>query len=126
MLALHAVVDGAGEGRVLVFDEVDAGVGGAVADAVGARLSRLAARQQVLCVTHLPQVAVYGNRHLVVEKSVRNGRTRAGILLADGEARIAELARMLGGKRTTATSRRHAEELLEAAGRARTGRGRRT
>jgi DNA repair protein RecN (Recombination protein N) len=117
MLALHAVVQDAGEGRVLVFDEVDAGVSGAVADAVGSRLSGLARRQQVLCVTHLPQVAAYADRHLAVSKSVRGGRTRAVIDELEGEARVGELAKMLGGKRATATSRRHATELLDAAGR---------
>jgi DNA repair protein RecN (Recombination protein N) len=117
MLALHAVVQDAGEGRVLVFDEVDAGVSGAVADAVGSRLSRLARRQQVLCVTHLPQVAAYADRHLAVSKSVRGGRTRAVIDELEGDARVGELAKMLGGKRATATSRRHATELLDAAGR---------
>jgi DNA repair protein RecN (Recombination protein N) len=123
MLALHAVVEGAGEGRVLVFDEVDAGTGGAVADAVGARLDELAARHQVLCVTHLPQVAVYADRHLVVSKSVRSGRTRAAVATVEGEARVAELARMLGGKEATDTSRRHAAELLQAAGAGKPGRG---
>jgi DNA repair protein RecN (Recombination protein N) len=122
MLALHAVAEDAGEGRALVFDEVDAGIGGKVADAVGARLADLARRQQVLCVTHLPQVAVYADRHLAVSKSVRSGRTRAVIRDLEGEARVAELARMLGGKRTTATSRRHASELLDAANRADRGR----
>jgi DNA repair protein RecN (Recombination protein N) len=117
MLALHVVAESAGEDRVLVFDEVDAGVGGAVADAVGARLARLARRQQVLCVTHLPQVAAYGDRHLAVRKSVREGRTLARVDDLQGDARVAELARMLGGKRATPTSRRHASELLDAAGR---------
>jgi DNA repair protein RecN (Recombination protein N) len=118
MLALHAVVDGAGEGRVLVFDEVDAGIGGAVADAVGARLARLARNHQVLCVTHLPQVAAYADRHFAVSKSIAGGRTQAHIsALADAE-RVTELARMLGGREATATSVRHASELLAAAERA--------
>jgi DNA repair protein RecN (Recombination protein N) len=127
MLALHVVAGDGGEERVLVFDEVDAGVGGAVADAVGARLARLAQRQQVLCVTHLPQVAAYADRHLAVRKSVRNGRTHARIDDLQGEARVSELARMLGGKQATPTSRRHATELLDAAARGarRAGPGRR-
>ncbi len=118
MLALHGVVDGAADGRVLVFDEVDAGIGGAVADAVGARLARLARRHQVLCVTHLPQVAAYADRHFAVSKAVAGGRTEARIRALAGEERVAELARMLGGRKTTAASTRHASELLDAAARA--------
>jgi len=117
MLALHAVVENAGAGRVLVFDEVDSGVGGAVADAVGARLARLAARQQVLCVTHLPQVAAYGDGHYVVCKRQVGKRTLADVRGLARDERIEELARMLAGKRPTHTSRRHACELLDAAGR---------
>jgi DNA repair protein RecN (Recombination protein N) len=118
MLALHVVADRARGGRVLVFDEIDAGVSGAVADAVGARLQRLAGAHQLLCVTHLPQVAAYANRHFRVSKRVTSGRTRAGIADLSGNQRVEELARMLGGKRPTAASRRHASELLQAAGRA--------
>jgi DNA repair protein RecN (Recombination protein N) len=117
MLALHAVLDDASEGRALVFDEVDAGVGGAVADAVGARLARLAERQQVLCVTHLPQVAAYADGHYRVIKRVSDNRTFAQIVGLSGEDRVEELARMLGGKRPTPVSRKHAAELLTAAGR---------
>jgi DNA repair protein RecN (Recombination protein N) len=117
MLALHVAVEGQGARRVLVFDEVDSGVGGAVADAVGARLARLARRQQVLCVTHLPQVAAYADSHFRVHKQVSDGRTRAHVAPLDGERRVEELARMLAGKHPTATSLRHAAELLSAAGR---------
>lgn len=125
MLALHGVVDGAADGRVLVFDEVDAGIGGAVADAVGRRLARLARRHQVLCVTHLPQVAAYADRHFAVSKGVAGGRTEARVGALAGEERVTELARMLGGRATTAASKRHASELLEAAERTpRTGRSR--
>jgi DNA repair protein RecN (Recombination protein N) len=116
MLALHVVAQNEDEGRVLVFDEVDAGVGGAVADAVGARLQRLARHHQLLCVTHLPQVAAYADRHFRVRKRVHSGRTRAGIARVSGQDRVDELARMLGGKRPTSASRRHASELLDAAG----------
>lgn len=123
MLALHAVVDGAGAGRALVFDEVDAGVGGAVADAVGKRLAGLATKHQVLCVTHLPQVAAYADRHFTVRKRVAAGRTHTEIDAVDGERRVDELARMLGGRVTTDVSRRHAAELLAAAGRANRGAG---
>jgi DNA repair protein RecN (Recombination protein N) len=119
MLALHVVTESAASGRALVFDEVDAGVGGAVADAVGARLSALARRRQVLCVTHLPQVAAYADRHFRVRKRLRQGRTLAVVEDLARERRVEELARMLAGKRPTETSRRHAVELLGAAGRTR-------
>jgi DNA repair protein RecN (Recombination protein N) len=112
------VADGDGDTRTRVFDEIDAGVGGATADAVGARLARLARRRQVLCVTHLPQVAAYADRHFTVRKNVDGGRTRAEVMGLDGDARVEELARMLGGRRTTPASRRHASELLDAATRA--------
>jgi len=117
MLALHVVAEIEARGRVLVFDEIDAGVGGAVADAVGARLRRLAKAHQMLCVTHLPQVAAYADRHFSVRKQVASGRTHAGIASLSSTERVEELARMLGGKRATPASRRHASELLHAAGR---------
>ncbi len=116
MLGLHLVFEGAAKGRVLVFDEVDAGVAGAVADAVGQRLARLARRSQVLLVTHLPQVAAYADHHYHVVKKVSGGRTRVDVVEVKGAERVEELARMLGGRGVTPTSRRHAEELLQAAG----------
>jgi len=112
MLALHGAVDGAGDDRTIVFDEVDAGIGGRVANAVGARLARLARGNQVLCVTHLPQVAAFADRHFAVGKWVRDGRTSTAVEALDGERRIDELARMLGGREITPTSREHAAELL--------------
>jgi DNA repair protein RecN (Recombination protein N) len=115
MLALHAVLEGAGQGRALVFDEVDAGIGGSVADAVGGRLARLARKSQVLCVTHLPQVAAYADRHYHVRKRVLRGRTHAEVLLLAGEGRVDEMARMLGGREVTDASRRNAVDLLHAA-----------
>jgi DNA repair protein RecN (Recombination protein N) len=115
MLALHVVLDGTGPGRVLVFDEVDAGVSGSVAVAVGARLARLAARHQVLCVTHLPQVAAHANGHYHVAKRVTAGRTHTEIVALTGDARVEELARMLGGRRPTNASRENAAELLAEA-----------
>jgi DNA repair protein RecN (Recombination protein N) len=123
MLALHVVLERAGGERVLVFDEVDAGVGGATADAVGARLAGLGSLQQVLCVTHLPQVAAHAEHHYHVRKRVVAGRTRAELATLDGDERVDELARMLGGKEITAASRRNAVELLSAAS-ARTAGGR--
>jgi DNA repair protein RecN (Recombination protein N) len=93
-----------------------------VADAVGARLASLAERQQVMCVTHLPQVAAYADRHLAVRKFEKNGRTQARVSDLAGEERVGELARMLRGKKTTPASLRHASELLSAAGRQASGR----
>ena len=124
MLALHLVLDAAGAGRVLVFDEVDAGVSGAVAIAVGARLARLAARHQVLCVTHLPQVAAHADGHYHVAKRVAGGRTLTEIEPLAGDARVDELARMLGGRRAGSAARQNAAELLAEAAQAGRGRGR--
>jgi DNA repair protein RecN (Recombination protein N) len=117
MLAMHVVAEDASSRRAIVFDEVDTGVGGAVADAVGARLKRLAAHHQVLCITHLPQVAAHADAHFRVKKRVAAGRTHAGIVSLSGTERVEELARMLGGSKPTPTSRRHASEMLTAAGR---------
>jgi DNA repair protein RecN (Recombination protein N) len=116
MLALHGVVEGAGGDRVLVFDEVDAGIGGSTADAVGAHLARIARVHQALCVTHLPQVAAHGDRHYHVQKKIVRGRTVVAVELLDAEGRVIELARMLGGKEATDASRRNAKELLAGAG----------
>ncbi|HXV92855.1 MAG TPA: DNA repair protein RecN, partial [Pseudonocardia sp.] len=116
MLALEVALAGADPVPTMVFDEVDAGVGGRAAVEIGRRLARLAARHQVIVVTHLPQVAAYADRHLVVDKSAGgNGRARSRVrLLGEGE-RVVELARMLAGLDDTSTGRAHAEELLAAA-----------
>ena len=124
MLALHVVLDGSGPGRVLVFDEVDAGVSGSVAVAVGARLARLAGRHQVLCVTHLPQVAAHADGHYHVSKRVASGRTHTEILPLLGDERVNELARMLGGRQATDASRENAAELLAEAAQSSRTRGR--
>ena len=104
---------------VRVFDEIDAGVGGAVADAVGARLARLAQGRQVLAVTHAPQVAAHADLHLSVSKRTRKGRTVVDVNALDAAAREVELARMVGGRVASGTSKRHARELLDAAAAAR-------
>ncbi|OBG00611.1 DNA repair protein RecN [Mycolicibacter sinensis] len=100
-------------GTTMVFDEVDAGVGGRAAVQIGRRLARLARTHQVIVVTHLPQVAAYADVHLMVEASGRNGAS--GVRRLDGEDRVAELARMLAGLGETDTARAHARELLDAA-----------
>ena len=114
-LALRDVLRGAGEGRVLVFDEVDAGIGGAVAERVGARLAALSKRHQILCITHLPQLAAYADRHFRVEKHSRAGRTRTSVTALDAEGRVQEIARMAGGAEVGAATLDHARALLGAA-----------
>ncbi|MEY4862228.1 MAG: Recombination protein, partial [Pseudomonadota bacterium] len=96
----------------LIFDEADAGVGGAVAEVVGELMRALGASRQVLCVTHLPQVAACGHHHLRVSKATQAGSTLSRIEALEGNARIDEMARMLGGAQITATTRRHAREML--------------
>jgi DNA repair protein RecN (Recombination protein N) len=116
MLALEVALAGADPVPTMVFDEVDAGVGGRAAVEIGRRLARLATRHQVIVVTHLPQVAAYADRHLVVDKSRRGGgMTRSRVRTLAEDERIIELARMLAGLDDTDTGRAHAEELLEAA-----------
>lgn len=110
MLALKTVLAAEDQIPVLVFDEVDANVGGETANVVGAKLKEIAAQRQVLCITHLPQVAAPADAHYVVTKQVRDGRTISEITLLAKKARVTELARMLGGQSEAA--RRHAEALL--------------
>ena len=97
----------------LVFDEIDANIGGEVGKVVGEKMRPVAKGHQVIAITHLPQSAVYGERHLVVSKAVTGGRTKTRISEVDGEDRVAEIARMLGGVKLTSVVRRHAEELLQ-------------
>jgi DNA repair protein RecN (Recombination protein N) len=101
--------------RTLVFDEVDAGVGGSAAEAVGRRLKKLAQSSQVLCVTHLAQIAGFADHHYYVEKHTAKGRTLATVEELDGAARTREIGRMLSGERVTAEALRHAEQLLKLA-----------
>ncbi|PYO36181.1 MAG: hypothetical protein DMD86_05210 [Candidatus Rokuibacteriota bacterium] len=115
MLAVKTILAAADETPTLVFDEVDAGIGGRVADVVGQRLRDTAAGRQVLCVTHLAPIAAHATHHLVVEKRVAKGSTRTSVLALDEAGRVEELARMVGGERVTDTSRRHARELLRSA-----------
>ncbi len=112
MLALKSVLAHADPVPTLVFDEIDAGIGGRVADTVGSRLARLGSTHQVICITHLPQIARYADRHLLVEKTTRGGRTRTQIRELDAESRVSELARMAGGATITRTVLAHAREML--------------
>jgi DNA repair protein RecN (Recombination protein N) len=99
----------------MVFDEVDAGIGGAVAEIIGRELRSLGARGQVLCVTHLPQVACQAHHHLRVTKVTDGRTTHTTLTELDGDERIEELARMLGGVEITAKAREHARDMLSAA-----------
>lgn len=111
MLALEVVLAGSGQGVTMVFDEIDAGVGGRAAVQIGRRLARLARSHQVIVVTHLPQVAAFGDVHLAVHSGGRTSEVRR----LDDDERVAELARMLAGLGESDTGRAHARELLEAA-----------
>lgn len=104
----------AGKQKTLVFDEIDTGIGGRAAEAVGKKLKALARSNQVLCVTHLPQIATFGDHHYVIEKKESGGRTRTSIRSVTGEERTEEVARMLSGAKLTETSRKHAEQMIKS------------
>jgi DNA repair protein RecN (Recombination protein N) len=119
MLALKATVDAGKKSksavpRTLVFDEIDTGIGGRAAEAVGKKLKALARSNQVLCVTHLPQIASFADHHYVIEKREAAGRARTAVRQLDAAERKEEVARMLSGEQLTETSRQHAEQLLKA------------
>jgi DNA repair protein RecN (Recombination protein N) len=115
LLALKRVLADSGPAGLYVFDEVDAGVGGAVAEVIGHAIADVARHRQVLCITHLPQIAALADAHFVIEKSEENGRTLAALRrVEDGAARIDEIARMIGGVTVGQAARRAAEELLTA------------
>jgi DNA repair protein RecN (Recombination protein N) len=99
--------------RTLVFDEIDIGIGGRAAEAVGKKLKTLSKGQQVLCITHLPQIAAFGDQHFLIEKTVKQGRTQTEIRLMEAPQRVEEIARMLSGAKLTDTSLKHAEHLIE-------------
>ncbi len=115
LLAMKGVLATGDHVTTYVFDEVDSGVGGAVAEAIGRRLYRAACERQVLCITHLPQIAAFADAHFRVEKHTAGGRTRTCVTRLDDAARVEELARMLGGARVTASAREHAAQLLAEA-----------
>jgi DNA repair protein RecN (Recombination protein N) len=112
-LAISVITSKASFTPTLIFDEVDAGIGGAVAETVGKLLHQLGQSHQILCVTHLPQVAAQGNHHLKVSKSHSNEKTISQVQALSRVERVEEVARMLGGATITDTTRRHARELLE-------------
>jgi DNA repair protein RecN (Recombination protein N) len=131
MLALKATVEakgrrgGADQGRAtpirksrgqrtLVFDEIDTGIGGRAAEAVGKKLKSLSRTSQVLCVTHLPQIATFADHHYLIDKREAGGRTQTSVQLIVGKERTEEVARMISGAKLTETSRKHAEQMLKA------------
>jgi DNA repair protein RecN (Recombination protein N) len=113
MLALKTILVEGDSIPTLVFDEVDAGIGGAVAEEVGKKLKRVASKRQVFCITHLPQIASMAGSHYGVTKSVKKERTSTEVRLLDKQERVDELARMLGGKTITEATIKHAEEMIE-------------
>ncbi len=115
VLALKVMLARMDAVETVVFDEVDAGIGGSTADRVGLKIAALAAHHQVICITHLPQIARFGNAHFRIEKSVKHARTRTNIIPLDRTGRIDELARMLGGMHITDATRTHAREMLASA-----------
>jgi len=115
MLALKTILARLDHVPTLVFDEVDAGIGGRVGLQVGDTMRRVAASHQVFAITHLPQIAARAHHHIRVSKDAAGGVTTAGVTVVDGEARVAELARMLGGDPESELSRAHASELLDSA-----------
>jgi len=125
MLALKVTVEEAAAGgtgrkkktalpRTLVFDEIDIGIGGRAAEAVGKKLKTLSKGQQVLCITHLPQIAAFGDQHFLIEKSEKRGRTQTAVRRMDDVERVQEIARMLSGAKLTETSLKHAQHLLQS------------
>jgi DNA repair protein RecN (Recombination protein N) len=113
MLALTGLASGTGDGT-LVFDEIDAGIGGSTARAVGERLRALGSERQVICITHLPQVASQAEANFRIDKRARGGETRASVERVDGDELVAEIVRMLGAARDDEAASRHARELLAA------------
>jgi DNA repair protein RecN (Recombination protein N) len=121
MLALKATIDAgkkskSGTQRTLVFDEIDTGIGGRAAEAVGKKLKSLARANQVLCITHLPQIASFADHHYLIEKREAAGRTKTFVRALTPAEQTEEIARMLSGATLTETSRQHAEQLLKANG----------
>ena len=115
VLALKKIIASNYRVPTLLFDEVDAGIGGAVAEAVGRKLMEISSSHQVLCITHLPQIACFGSQHLSVQKQNTNGRTLTSVALLAQEGRLSELSRMLGGIKISEATREHALEMLSGA-----------
>jgi DNA repair protein RecN (Recombination protein N) len=112
MLSIKTILAKNADVETIVFDEVDAGISGATAEVVGEKLSALASFHQILCITHLPQIACQGDSHFLVKKEVANGRTRTTITELTPEGRVSEIARLLGGRKTTSHATAHAKAML--------------
>jgi len=117
MLALKTILAQVDEIPTLIFDEIDSGIGGKIGQQVGAKLKHISHSRQVICITHLPQIAAYAQHHLYVEKKVRENKTQTQVNKLDRASRIKELALLLDGHEVSTTSLKHAEELLEKVGR---------
>ena len=115
MLALKSILSQTDRVSVLVFDEIDANIGARLGSAIAAKLKNLARTQQVLCITHLPQIAAAADRHLTVHKSSQKDRTLTRITAVVGETRLEEIAEMIGGPQVTAATRTQAQQLLDSA-----------
>jgi DNA repair protein RecN (Recombination protein N) len=120
MLALKSSIETASSGakksgrgqRTMVFDEIDTGIGGKAADAVGKKLKGLARTAQVLCVTHLPQIAAFADQHYLIEKKTAGGRSKTSVRRIENKERTEEVARMLSGAKLTEASLRNAEQMI--------------
>jgi DNA repair protein RecN (Recombination protein N) len=112
MLAIKSVGREKDRPKILIFDEIDSGIGGAVAESVGERLKRLALKHQVICITHLPQIASFAENHYKIYKVVEKGRTFTKLEELEWESRVREIARMMVGGNITETSLKNAEEIL--------------
>jgi DNA repair protein RecN (Recombination protein N) len=115
MLAMKRILAGVGGRQVLIFDEVDSGIGGAIAEVVGRKLRELSRNHQVICVTHLPQIACYADTHYSVRKEVKGGRTLTRVERLEKDTAVDEIARMLGGVTVTERTTAHAKEMIETA-----------
>jgi DNA repair protein RecN (Recombination protein N) len=112
MLALKTILAKSASVETIIFDEVDSGISGATAEVIGEKLSALSGYHQILCITHLPQIASQGETHFLVRKEVVRGRTQTRISGLEPEARVQEIARLLGGKEITHRAVAHAREML--------------
>lgn len=115
ILVLKSIIAEKDQIPILIFDEIDTGIGGRVGELVGLKLAKLARHHQVICITHLPQIAKFADHHFLVEKKVRKGKTYTSLSELNRKGRILELARMIGGNRITETAKRKAEEMIEEA-----------
>jgi DNA repair protein RecN (Recombination protein N) len=113
MLALKTILAKTGSVETIIFDEVDSGISGATAEVIGEKLLCLGSYHQILCITHLPQIASQGQTHFLARKGVMGGRTQTNISELDREGRIQEIARLMGGRKISARAVAHAKEMLK-------------